>query len=297
MTGVTQLGYLAFGVADLDGWKRFATDILGLQVAREVLGGGVALRMDSYAQRIFLQPGDDDVAAIGWEVADEAALNDVVGRLERAGVRVTGASDAETEQRGVAGLAKLVDPAGIPTELYFGAARAAQPFRSPVLASTFVADELGLGHCVVTARDKAASEAFYRELLGFRLSDEIVCEYYGYKVDLAFFHANPRHHTVAIGGPQPKRIHHFMLEVASMDDVGLCYDRCLRAGVRICNTLGRHPNDRMFSFYALTPSGFQFELGWGGREVDDATWQPVIYDRISEWGHHPPQVLAPRPKK
>ena len=35
-------------------------------------------------------------------------------------------------------------------------------------------------------------------------------------------------------------------------------------------TLGRHPNDRMFSFYAKTPSGFQFEFGWGGREVDDA---------------------------
>jgi hypothetical protein len=29
------------------------------------------------------------------------------------------------------------------------------------------------------------------------------------------------------------------------------------------------------------------------REVDDATWQPTVYDRISEWGHHPPQFLAP----
>jgi hypothetical protein len=50
----------------------------------------------------------------------------------------------------------------------------------------------------------------------------------------------------------------------------------------------------MFSFYAKTPSGFQFELGWGGREVDDATWEPTTYDRISEWGHHPPEALAPR---
>ena len=58
-------------------------------------------------------------------------------------------------------------------------------------------------------------------------------------------------------------------------------------------TLGRHPNDGMCSFYAKTPSGFQFELGWGGREVDDATWAPTTYDHISEWGHHPPSSLAP----
>jgi Glyoxalase/Bleomycin resistance protein/Dioxygenase superfamily len=78
--------------------------------------------------------------------------------------------------------------------------------------------------------------------------------------------------------------------------VGLAFDRALRGGVRIAQTLGRHPNDRMFSFYAKTPSGFQFECGWGGRIVDDATWEPTTYDRISEWGHHPPVMFAPKPR-
>ena len=165
-----------------------------------------------------------------------------------------------------------------------------------MVASGFVAGELGLGHAVISARDKAESTAFYQQLLGFSLSDHIVCEVYGYPVDIAFFHANPRHHTIAFGGQHPKRIHHFMIEVGSMDDVGLCYDRLIRSGGRIAQTLGRHPNDRMFSFYAFTPSGFQFECGWGGRIIDDATWQPTTYDHISEWGHHPPQLLAPRRK-
>jgi hypothetical protein len=53
----------------------------------------------------------------------------------------------------------------------------------------------------------------------------------------------------------------------------------------------------MFSFYAKTPSGFQFEFGYGGREVNDADWEPTTYDRISEWGHHPPIVFAPREGK
>jgi hypothetical protein len=47
----------------------------------------------------------------------------------------------------------------------------------------------------------------------------------------------------------------------------------------------------MLSFYAMTPSGFQFEYGWGARLVDDATWTPEVHDRISEWGHHPPALL------
>jgi 2,3-dihydroxybiphenyl 1,2-dioxygenase len=150
----------------------------------------------------------------------------------------------------------------------------------------------GLGHVVVSSTDAERSRRFYSDLLGFRLSDKVVCEVYGHPVDISFFHGSPRHHTVAFGGPQRKRIHHFLLEVASMDDVGLAYDRALRAGVRIVLTLGRHPNDRMFSFYAKTPSGFEFEYGWGARTVDDATWEPRTYDHISEWGHHPPEVLA-----
>ena len=47
----------------------------------------------------------------------------------------------------------------------------------------------------------------------------------------------------------------------------------------------QHPNDQMLSFYARTPSGFAVEVGWGGRKVDDATWQVRTYDRTSTWGH------------
>ena len=65
---------------------------------------------------------------------------------------------------------------------------------------------------------------FYRDALGFKESDRIVTEYFGYQVDLDFLHTGPRHHSVAFGGPQQKRIHHFMLEVGAIDDVGLLDD-------------------------------------------------------------------------
>jgi 2,3-dihydroxybiphenyl 1,2-dioxygenase len=285
-------------VSALDRWEAFALGVLGLELGRKLPSGGFSLRTDSYAQRIFVDPGaSDDVSVIGWEVADEGALAAVARQVESAGIAVEAGTREEAAARGVAALVKFVDPAGIPSELFFGAERAATPFHSELVRSGFVAEERGLGHAVVSAKSKEESTRFYQTALGFRLSDHIRCEYFGHAVDLSFFHANTRHHSVAIGGPQRKRIHHFMLEAQSMDDVGLCFDRALRAGVQIMQTLGRHPNDRMFSFYAKTPSGMEFEFGWGGRDVDDATWEPVTHDRISEWGHHPPMVFAPREKR
>src|SRR5215213_8177859 len=61
-----------------------------------------------------------------------------------------------------------------------------------------------------------------------------------------------------------------MIETNSLDDVGTTYniegDRNLQHG-----KLGRHTNDHVFSFYVKTPSGFDVEYGWGGREVDADT--------------------------
>ena len=55
----------------------------------------------------------------------------------------------------------------------------------------------------------------------------------------------------------------------------------------IIAVLGRHPNDLVTSFYMHTPSDILVEYGWGGAEVDDATWQPQEMTTVgSYWGHH-----------
>lgn len=279
-----QLGSLGFEVADLATWDQFFTGVLGL-----VGVGDGRYRNDGHAWRFQLTEGPaDDLSFVGWEFTDEE-LDAALTRLRAAGHEVT---EADPTVRGVRRRYVLLDPAGTPTELSAGPALAAEPFQSPVVPRGFVADELGLGHLVLSTIDKEASVRFYMDLLGVKLSDHIVTEFFGHKVDLSFFHVNARHHSVAFGGPQKKRLHHFMLEARTMDDVGLAFDRALRGGVRIFQTIGRHPNDRMFSFYAFTPSGFQFEFGWGGREVDDDTWEPQTYGQISEWGHHPIAALT-----
>ncbi len=60
-------------------------------------------------------------------------------------------------------------------------------------------------------------------------------------------------------------IHHLMMELMMLDDVGQGYDLALGEKGRVATTLGRHINDQMVSFYARTPSDFFIEYGWGGR--------------------------------
>ena len=278
-----QLGFLCFEARDHAAWEVFLGDVLGLA---PVEGG--RWRMDGHAWRFELTEGQkNDLCTVGWEFDDDE-LDAVLGRLRSAGIDVV---EADPDTRGVRRLYRLVDPAGIPTELYSGPRLADSPFESDRVPGGFVADELGLGHAVLTTRSKEESVRFYTEMFGVKLSDHIVCEVYGHPVDISFFHANARHHSVAFGGPQRKRLHHFMVEARDLDQVGYAHDRALKAGLTIMQTPGRHPNDRMLSFYAKTPSGFQFEFGWGGRLVDDASWETTTYDRISDWGHHPPQIV------
>ncbi len=292
MSLVKQLGYLVFEVSDLAAWEDFGTKILGLQVVDKHESSGFSLRMDRYHQRFFIEHGAaDDLAAIGWEVEGPAELDELERRLKSVGNDVTRASAEHAAARKVRALIRFEDPAGNPIEAFYGPKMADDPFVSAVVDGGFVADEQGFGHVVVVSKDDVAHEEFYSTVLGLSLSDYIRCEYFGHKIDVTFMHANARHHSLAFGGGQLKRIHHFMLQAKTIDEVGCCYDRFLFSGGMVHQTLGRHPNDKMFSFYGYTPSGFHFEFGAGAIEIQE-DWQSTTHRKVSEWGHHPPQLLT-----
>ena len=51
--------------------------------------------------------------------------------------------------------------------------------------------------------------------------------------------------------------------------------------------IGQHTNDRELSYYAVTPSGFEWEVGWNPIVVDETIWEPSTHQGISIWGHTP----------
>ena len=129
----------------------------------------------------------------------------------------------------------------------------------------------------------------FNEVLGLKISDYIrdAETFPGVTVDATFMHSKTgRHHSLATAFmPSPKRLNHMMIQVKNFNDVGLAYDRVLKAGLPVISTPGHHPNDQMYSFYVLTPSGFGLEYGWGGVVIDDNDWSVKNYSKLSDWGH------------
>jgi biphenyl-2,3-diol 1,2-dioxygenase len=285
---IGSLGYVGFAASDLDAWASFATKTLGLMPA-DAPNGTLRFRVDAQAWRIAIEPGAaDDIAYAGFEVAGPAELVAIAARLTGEGIAVEDAAPDLAKLRGVAGLVRCSDPQGLPIEIYYGPTeRHEMPFVSPAGISSFVTGSQGLGHIVLSTHDIVAARRFYSEILGFRLSDIIrmqVSPEFG--MDLEFYHCNPRHHTLALVPlPLAKRLNHFMLQATSLDDVGFALDRVTAARIPLTNTLGKHPNDEMVSFYARTPSGFDVEFGWGAREISE-NWRVVRHEKTSVWGHH-----------
>ncbi|MGD0850596.1 VOC family protein [Bradyrhizobium sp.] len=275
------LGYAGFGSAALDDWRQFGTRLVGLQ-AVERSASLLAFRMDDRKQRIVIDRAMPEGSRfLGWEVADAAALDRLAARLEQAGVDVTAEPQTLADNRRVRGLISFHDPAGNRLEAFYGADIDATPFRPGRSISGFRTGPLGLGHAVLTVENIDAVMPFYVDLLGFGLSDYMQKPFRAY-----FFHINARHHSLALIETGRNGMHHLMVEMFSLDDVGQSYDVALSETDRIGVTLGRHTNDLMTSFYAKTPSSFMVECGWGGREIEPSSWQPFeLQDGPSLWGH------------
>jgi len=300
MARVKELGYLVFEVSSLDDWEHFAVDLLALQLASRT-GDSVSFRVDEKAHRWICVQGPagsaaDDVVVSGYEVATDADLDALVAQLRAAGAPVTEGDAALAAARRVNRIVQTQDPLGNRIELVTGLADADTPFESKQLLGSFVTGAGGAGHQVLMEHgaDRDTVLAFYTDVLGFEISDYIDEQMApGFVASVVFLHCNGRHHTVAFANmPFPKKSHHVMVEVSDIRDVGLAYDRCMDAKQPFEMTLGMHPNDKMFSFYVRTPSGFNVEYGWGGLIIDEATWQVQHLDKLSSWGHRPPQLVA-----
>lgn len=280
---VSALGYVGITARSVDDWRSFGRDVIGFEVGPDGEDGTLYLRMDDRHHRLAIHPGDDDgLSYIGWETSDAARLEELRSVLENAGVATQAATDEQLAQRKVWKMFRFVDPTGLTHEAFVGQDQAAKSFNPHRRHGGFVTGgPLGMGHVVLYQEDLEKSEAFYSTHMGFRLRDRIRG-----RVKMNFYGLSPRHHSLAfMERPGPPGLDHIMLQVTDLDDVGVTYDLCQEHGVPVPRALGRHSNDRMFSFYLRTPSGFDFEYGADAIEVDDDVWEVVTYRKGSVWGH------------
>lgn len=282
---IEQLGYIGFNSTEPEAFLPYANDVLGMQEAKTDTGR-LAFRIDSYEQRIIVEPSTVNGAAYcGWQLDGVAELRAAADEVERGGVAVTEATAEELDVRKVAAMVHFTDPAGHRVELYAGPARTSEPFTSARGLPGFIAEDLGLGHCVLTTRNLTETKDFYLDVLGFKISDYMVDSPFS----AVFLHINGRHHSLALADGTffnvPNLMHHFMLEIEDEDEVGRSWDFVQDKEVPIAMSIGRHSNDRMFSFYVTSPVGVHTEFGAGGVLIDDSTWEVEKLPGPDIWGH------------
>jgi len=289
--GKAHLGYVVIETQKFSDWRRFGRDAIGMHLD-DGPSDVMRFRLDDNECRFLLQHGPaGDVTALGWHLHDHEAFDTVLARVKGHGVPITEGTDEEAALRGVERLVRFPGPNGLDQEVFTRARTGAAPLRM-VTGGGFVTGAAGMGHVAITTRKPHQLRGYYDAVLDARLSDYIDETISGLKFKIRFLRVNERHHTVAIAAvngvrlnPIRTRVQHLNIQVAELDDMVGASQRVKQLGFRMALGVGQHTNDKELSFYAMTPSGFEWEVGWNPIVVDEATWEPTTHQGISIWGH------------
>lgn len=288
---VRSLGYVRVGAEDVEAWRQFAGEFLGMMEMKGDNAASLYFRMDDHPSRLVVSPAaQNQVEAIGLQVFGPEELAELTEAVERTGTKVSPLDASECRDRRVTEGVRFDDPGGNPLELFWGVALSHTPALTPTV-SGFVTGDQGMGHVVVTVPDGPAAYEFYTATLGFKPRNTLRMPSAPAEdgtprfESLWFLGCNRRHHTVGIlPMAGPGRLVHFMVEASCLDDVGRAWDRAEKLGVPVMQTLGRHTNDQMVSFYVISPGGFAVEFGYDGLCV---TGDEPVYEITDGafWGH------------
>jgi 2,3-dihydroxy-p-cumate/2,3-dihydroxybenzoate 3,4-dioxygenase len=272
MITLTDIAYVRSGVADLGTAVRFATDIVGLELAAPADPGmaeaGVAhLRADHRHHCLALVEGPSGVISSGFAVADSDALAAAETELERSGFRVRRGDPAEARSRRVREFIAFDDPFGNRLELVSQQETITRP-----VAFTRPAGITEFGHLCLDAPDVHEAYRFWSTRFNARVSDWIGDAACLIRID-------PVHHKLAVFRGERPGLCHMNFQVATIDDVFRNWHFLVEHGVEIEMGPGRHPQSTAIFLYFLGPEGFTYEYSFGVRRIeDDAAWMPRTFD-------------------
>lgn len=140
---------------------------------------------------------------------------------------------------------------------------------------------LFLSHAVVNSRDPERLVAFFRDRLGFRVSDRYE------KGLLTFLKCDqPQHHCLGIAPADVDGLNHFAMDTGTIDALMRGLSRMKARGHEPVWGPGRHgPGGNVFCYFE-DPSGFVPEYTCEVLQIaDDAAWQPTEWQRTPENGN------------
>ena len=276
--------YVRLGTADLGSAEAFATGVLGLEVA-ERSKGALYLRSDDRAHTLCYSEDDPNVQVVGFEVDDEASLQDAAATLEKLNHRVIAGTSAEAARRKAKSFIAFDDPSGNRIELVVRPERSGKRyFPSRDCGIT------GFNHVGLNSTDPVRDEIFWTQVCNARVSDRIG--------DIPLMRVNAIHHTIALVRAPKAGVQHINHQVASNDDVMRSYYLLTEKRVPIVFGPGRHPTSGARFLYFKGPDGVVFEYSVGVDEIaDEASHRPRQFGfeptSFCMWGAKPAGLALP----
>jgi catechol 2,3-dioxygenase len=137
-----------------------------------------------------------------------------------------------------------------------------------------------LDHVNLLANDVKACRLFFRDLLGMRVTEQIV---FGEGEEMgAWLAATMKSYDLAFTRDHSKargRFHHLTYAMDSREDVLRAADILTENGVFIETGPHKHTIGQTFFLYFYEPGGNRFEVGAGGYLIFDPDWQPVVWTK------------------
>lgn len=278
MIALTNIRYVRLGTRDAGVAVKFATEILGLQRAGED-HGSIYLRSDDRDHTLVYTPGDPYDHTVGFELADEAALDAAAAELEAAGHPVRRAAADACEQRRVRACITFQDPSGTKIDLVAGAwhhGRRYEPARAAGIT--------GFSHVGLFSTSPQRDEKFWTRICNARVSDWIG--------PAPLLRIDPVHHRIALFPAKRHGVQHINHQVESIDDVMRAYYFLRDRGITIRFGPGRHPTSGAVFCYFEGPDDMTFEYSTGVRMITDEAAHrprqlPFTNESFCMWGARP----------
>ena len=240
MIQLRDVSYVRLGSPDLEIGRNFR-DRLPRPADRRTRQEGPLLsfrRARAYAVLFGRRSADQTV---GFEVEDEASLQEAAATLEALGHDVHSGTAREAEQRKVKAFIGFRDPTGNHIELVVRPERNGRRYFASRDAGI-----TGFSHIGLNSTDPARDERFWTQVCNARVSDRIG--------DIPLMRVNAIHHTIALVRAPKAGIQHINHQVESSDDVLRSYYFLSDRRVPIVFGPGRHPTSGARFLYFTGPT-------------------------------------------
>ena len=256
-------------------------------------GQGRFATIDGGQQLHIVQAPSRRLIELGIGVDDRDDLDRIARQLSALDLPATLETDALLTEEPIAGFRahlqispRLQQPT-VPATPYNGPGRIDRPDRrAPGILRKDAVQPLKLGHVVIGSTDQQATQKFFTDGIGFKVSDVVPSL-------AAFMRCSTDHHNVLVQQAPLNFLHHTSWQVQDIDDVGRGATAMLENNPdRHVWGLGRHHVGSNFFWYLKDPAG-NFSEYYSDLDciVDDQLWKPGVWEGLRglyNWGPPPP---------